>query len=121
MGIIDRLEDFSNTAFRYMDEHSKWVYGIGSVIIYLAIVIPVTITSGFHLLFTVSMLLAACIIGWGMMLVYILPFALIQLFCYCVRNPKDAFLTAVKIIFSFIALTLFAFWLRATLYGEYDD
>lgn len=121
MNIIDSLKLFSNRAVRYVSGHSKWFYGIGSAVIYLAIVIPATITSGFNLMFTVAMLFAALIIGWPMMLIYLLPFGLIQLFCYCVRHPKEALITTIKLVFSFIALGALAIWLRAVLYGNYED
>lgn len=118
---VDKLEELADSYMRYLDEYSKWFYVIGSVIIYFFVVIPETISSGFHLLFVLSMIFVACIIGWPMMLVYMLPCLIIRIFCYCIKNPLDAFLTLTKLVLSFVALFLLVLWLRAALYGGYEE
>ena len=97
MNIIDRLDNFSINAIRYIDEHSKWFYGIGSIGIYLAIVIPATITSGVNFMFTLAMLFAACIIGWPMMLIYI-PFWSYSVVLFLRQESKSSTVNNVKII-----------------------
>lgn len=106
MKFIDWLDDYADKSIRFIDDHSWWFFGIGSVLAYFSIVIPVTLSSGFSLLFVSAMLLAAPMIGWPLMLVYMLPFGLIQLFCYCVRNPLTAFATFLKFILCCVALFL---------------
>jgi len=106
--VIDKLDKFADSYIGYLKEHDKWFYCIGSVIIYLSIVIPVTVSSGFNFLFVVSMLLAACILGWPMMLVFMLPSIIIRLVCYCINKPAKAFFIFLKLIIGFAALFLLA-------------
>lgn len=121
MKFIDWLDNFSNNAVSYIGNNSKWFYGISSIVIFIAIVIPVTISSGFNLLFILTMLLGACIIAWPLMLIYLLPFGLIQLLCYCIRHPWKAAFTVVKLIIGIILVYIFVFYLYAVLYGGNED
>lgn len=117
--IFDRLDDFSDTAVRYIDEHSGWFYGIGSGIIYVIMAVSVTISEGFNFPFMVLLIFIAFMIGWPMMLIYILPFGLIQLLCYCIKHPKEALFTTIEVIGSIIVLGFLLLYLEALLSGGY--
>lgn len=112
MSIISKMSDFADDYLRYLDDHSWWFYGIGSAVIFLFFVISGTIASGFSFLFIISMLFAACIIGWPMILVYMLPALLIHLVCFCISKPLEALLIMFKFVIGCLILFFIAMYIH---------
>lgn len=103
-GAIDNLDNFANKLLSFYSDNAMWFYIAGSIAIFFVFVIPRIISFGFNIFFIVPMLFVSAILGWAMMLLYLLPIGLIQLFCYFVRNPLKSILILLKFVLCFLVL-----------------
>lgn len=103
-GAIDNLDNFANKLLSFYSDNAMWFYIAGSIAIFFVFVIPRIISFGFNIFYIVPMLFVSAILGWAMMLLYLLPIGLIQLFCYFVRNPLKSILILLKFVLCFLVL-----------------
>lgn len=113
MSIIDKLDSFADSGIQFVSDHSKYLYFGGSLFVFCVFVVPKTIISGLNFLFIAAMVFAALCIGWPLMLIYMLPFGIIQLFCYCVRHPLKALYIFIKTLLACAALFLLGMCIHA--------
>ncbi len=117
-GFIDKIDDFSDRSSRFINDHSKEIFIVGTVIIFLISHIPIIKTEGFNLYYSLAMLFIAPMISWMMFIVYFLPLGLLQLICYCVKNPIEALLALLQLISILFICFLFMFYLYSMFYSE---
>ena len=109
----DNIFYHTNRCMRYIYEHGLYIWIATSVVLFLLSMIYAITTGIVGYLFVIAALFGSVIAAWCMLLVYMLPFGIIQLTCYCIQNP----IVAIKTAGTWIVSAALFFFLMYCLFG----